>query len=179
MFYWGDLGPTGQFGGRPQARARLSRGTIRQSSVDEPVRPKSPSYRAARNVGGHLCRTVLELTFAGLLLDWKTRRREVGPSFDLRWKRTFLRAARRLGLSFPEIPSRSIMSTFPARDLQVVAQPCARCLFNHRDEELSRIRLAELVVSSGGPQGPVVFEAPVYKTGGLPSHSYTELPPPS
>lgn len=68
------------------------------------------------------------------------------------------------------------MSAFPSGDLQVVAQPCARYLFNHRDAALSRVRLAELVVSSGGPQDPVVFEAPVYKTGDLPSHSYTELP---
>lgn len=68
------------------------------------------------------------------------------------------------------------MSAFPAGDLQVVAQPCARYLFNHRDSKLKVACLAELVVSSGGPQGPVVFEAPVYKTGGLPSHSYIELP---
>ena len=68
------------------------------------------------------------------------------------------------------------MSRFPSGNLQVVSQLGTRLLFNHRDAELKHIRLAELLVSSGGASGPFVFPAPVYRIEELPSHSYTKLP---
>jgi hypothetical protein len=68
------------------------------------------------------------------------------------------------------------VSQFPSGPLQVVVQLDTRFLFNHRDAELKRILLAELLVSSGGASGPFVFPAPVYEIEKLPPRSYTELP---
>ena len=68
------------------------------------------------------------------------------------------------------------MSRFPSGDLQVVTRGGDRLLFNHRDVALSRIRVAELLVSSEGPSGPLVFQIPVYEIEEIPPHAYTDLP---
>lgn len=77
---------------------------------------------------------------------------------------------------FSLLHDHSSVSRFPSGSLQVVVQLDSRLLFNHRDAELKRILLAELLISSGGASGPFVFPAPVYEIEGLPPHSYMELP---
>jgi len=67
------------------------------------------------------------------------------------------------------------MSRFPSGDLQVVTRGGDRLLFNHRDAALSRIRVAELLVSVESSE-PFVFQIPVYEIEEIPSHSYTGLP---
>lgn len=99
------------------------------------------------------------------------------PAVPLRSrKEPILRLHRRLELSSSYSKSNCFVSSFPSRELQVVSQLGTRLLFNHRDAELKRILLAELLVSAGGASGPFVFPAPIYEIEGLPAQSYTELP---
>jgi len=91
-------------------------------------------------------------------------------------ERTISTAPSSSGTEFSLLHERPSVSQFPSGSLQVVVQLDTRFLFNHRDAELKRILLADLLVSSGGASGPFVFPAPVYQIGGLPPRSYTELP---
>ena len=96
--------------------------------------------------------------------------------FPLNSGRTNFTAPSSSGTEFSLLHEHFSVSQFPSGDLQVVVQLDTRLLFNHRDVRVERVRLAELLVSSGGPSGPFVFPAPVYRIERLPSQSYTELP---